>query len=129
MAAVPSTIRTHCECAPRGTDRQPLLPAARRQGQEFQPDEVAPQHPLQPVSGQGIEESRFAEQLHRVFPDPAPRSHFQRQWKKNFVRIPVLRLKVKVVPQVAMRHVLPALRLEDVVVVRIAAAEQFVQRG
>nr|GEU28127.1 hypothetical protein [Tanacetum cinerariifolium] len=96
--------------------------------QEIEPDQVPAQHPLQAVSGGGVEHGHAVEQLARIFLHPQPRAHFQRERQEHAVVIAGA-VEVQVIPQVAVGAVLAALRLEHVVVVGVALAEQFFQRA
>jgi hypothetical protein len=115
--------------------RQPALKAQRCAHHEVQQTQVAPQHALLPVLDQRIEDAGPREQLARILLHPQPRTHFQRQRQKDALlaawhclhllnglhRLHRLhRLQMQVVPQVAMRQVVPALRLEDIAVVQQA---------
>jgi hypothetical protein len=69
------------------------------------------QHALAAVLDQRVEDAVAREQLARVLLDPQPRAHLQRQRQKG-ARGSAARLQVEVVPQVAVRQVLAALRLD-----------------
>ena len=76
-------------------------------------------HALVAVGDQRVEDAAAREQLARVFLDPQPRAHLQRQWQEHLPRLRA-GTQVQVIPQIAMRQVLMALRLEHVVVVGVA---------
>ena len=111
-----------------GALRQPQRMAAGRPGQEIQPADVAAQHALLPVRDQRVEQAVAREELARVLAHPQPGAHLQRQRQEDRAGVARLRAQAQVIPQVAVREVEPALRLEDIGVMHLAGIEQRLQR-
>ncbi|EWS52588.1 hypothetical protein X551_04623 [Methylibium sp. T29] len=108
--------------------RQPGGMAAGGAGDEIQPGHVPPQHALLAMLDQRIEQAVAREQLARVLLHPQPRAHLQRQRQEHALGMLLAGAQIEVVPQVAVRQVLAALRLEHVAVVSVRLVEQDVQR-
>ena len=73
------------------------------------------EHALLAMCDQRIENAGAREQLPRVLLHPQPRAHLQRERQEHMAG-PRQRAQVEVVPEVAVRQVLSALRLEHVLV-------------
>src|SRR5687768_772322 len=95
------------------TSRQPVLGSACDSRHDVQQGVMAPQRALLPMSYQRIEDAMTGEQLARIFLHPEPRAHLERQRQERAV-LPLARPQIQVMPQVAVRQVLAALRLEDI---------------
>ena len=85
------------------------------------------QHALLPMLDQGVEDAVPRKQLTRVLLDPEPGTHLQRQRQKHALRM-CFRLQVQVVPQVTVRQVLQALRLDDVAMMVVRLDKNSFQR-
>ena len=85
------------------------------------------QHPLLPVLDQRIENALAGKHLPGILLDPQPRAHLQRQRQEDASRLGAGAL-VKVIPEVAVGQILPALRLENVAMVGIGLIVDFHQR-
>src|ERR1700761_7302175 len=78
------------------------------------------QDPLDPVRLDRIEHAEAGKHLTWILPDPAPGPEFQGHGQEHVGR---RRLVICAVPQIAMKKVLVALRLERITVMRIRLLE------
>ena len=108
--------------------RQPVIAAAHRAREKIQPQQMLAQDAMQTMAGTRIEQSLTGKQLGRVLLHPEPGTHFQRQRQEHPLRPGCSAcVKVEMVPKIAVRQILPALRLHHIVVGRIGLLEQLLQ--
>ena len=97
--------------------------ARRGAGQEVEPRQVPAQHALPAMVDERVEDSLAREELARILLDPQPRPHLERERQEAALTRRV-GAEVEVIPEVAVRQVLAALRFEDVAVVAVAVVEE-----
>ena len=111
--AIPVRQRIEPALVARRAGGRPLRMAAGSAAQKIEKRHMPAQHALLTVRNQQIENSAPGKKLARVFLNPCSRTHLQRQWQK-IMPGGLAGLQIQAIPQVAMRQILQALRLEQV---------------